>query len=365
MKRIHFVFVILGLLWISGIALYMSSRQKVEQNIQEEQTKPIQGTRTDKKKLHCDYIDMVYTWVNGSDPKHIDSRTMRSGNTRHSSPGNNRYRDLMGLKYSLRSIKKFAPWIKNVWVVSASQYPTWFDPSSDEVKFIFHEDYYSNQDDLPTFNSNSIESNFYSLPKEVSDCFIYFNDDIFFGAPVSVSDFWDSDAGQAIYKSSWTAPQSKEKQSNIWHACIAYTNDLLNNIWEVDNKNRHYASHGHQFFTREIFDRMYQDLEPEFKKTSANPFRTAHDLQIPFLYLAYVTRFYATYEPTPINYYALIMDDHEKMKKEFAKILAKKPKTVCLNDGLSPDKPNTKVVDELEKFFETYLPERGSWEKSN
>ncbi|KYQ91507.1 hypothetical protein DLAC_11683 [Tieghemostelium lacteum] len=323
---------------------------------------PVENNKSNKTLLKCKEIDIVYTWVNGSDPQHIASRTNRSGNTRYSAPGNNRYRDLMGLRYSLRSIKKYAPWINNIWVVSAQQYPSWFDESTSEVRFVFHEDLYKNKEDLPTFNSNSIESNFYNLPEEVSDCFIYLNDDIFFGAPVSMTDFFDPNYGQAIYKSTWTAPATKEQQANIWHACIAWTNELLNNMWEVSNGHRHYASHGVQIFHREVFKKMYADLTEEFHQTSSHPFRTAKDLQIPFLYLQYALRYHYTYEPATINHYALLTDDLDKMKKEFSRILSKKSKTVCLNDGLSVDNANPKVIEELKNMFEKYFPEKPSWE---
>lgn len=373
MKRIHFFLVVIGLIWIGGVVVYLSrapstlngSDPLVGEKLQEEGSKveSDENAKPEKPVYTCQHIDLVYTWVNGSEPDHINSRSDRAGHKRYSSPGNNRFRDLMGLRYSLRSVKKFAPWIRNVWVVSASQYPSWFDQESDtNIKFIFHNEYYTNKEDLPTFNSNSIESNFYSLSDEVSDCFIYFNDDIFIGAPINMNDFWDPIYGQAIYKSSWTAPQPKEKQANIWHACIAYTNELLNNLWEVDNTGRHYASHGHQFFYKPLLKRMYRELTDDFKSTSANPFRTAKDLQIPFLYLQYVIRHYATFEPPAINYYALIQDDLDKMRKEYARILAKKSKTYCLNDGLSQDKPNEQVVIELEQMFEKYFPEKGEWE---
>ncbi|EFA79651.1 putative glycophosphotransferase [Heterostelium album PN500] len=317
MKRLHILFAIVSSFWLLGIVVYLVNTKSVTENL----------SLPDKPVFQCEHIDIVYTWVNGSDPVHIQSRVERTGGgSRYSSPGNNRFRDLMGLKYSLRSLKKYAPWIRRIFVVSDNQYPSWFDKSSDEVRFVFHKDFFLNKEDLPTFNSNSIESNFFNLPDEVSDCFLYFNDDIFVGSPIQIKDFWDPTYGQAIYKSSWTAPQPKEKMGNIWHRCIAYTNELLNGMWGVDNHSRHYASHGANFFNKPILKMMQQAMPEAFAITSSNPFRRENDLQIPFLYLHL------------------------------------RPKTVCLNDGLNADNPNLSVIEALSVFFENYFPERGSWE---
>eukprot|EP01133_Synstelium_polycarpum_P005724 gene5724-6619_t len=333
MKRMHLIFLVMSIMWLAGIVIYLiASDSSFSQNL----------TLPTKSVFHCEHIDVVYTWVNGSDPVHMESRTKRSGHSRYSAPGNNRYRDLMGLKYSLRSLKKNASWIRKVFVVSDSQYPDWFDTSNEEIKFIFHKDYFPNQDDIPTFNSNGIESNFYNLPDEVSDCFIYFNDDIFVGSPITMRDFWDATYGQAVYQSSWTAPQPIEKQSNIWHA--------------------HYASHGANFFNKNVLKMIQETLGEELNATTSHPFRTSKDLQIPFLYLQFVSRFHATYQPKAINHYALITDDLQNMKKEFGRILDRRPKTVCLNDGMSSDDANQEVIVELKNMFETFFPEKPSWE---
>ncbi|GAM27236.1 hypothetical protein SAMD00019534_104110, partial [Acytostelium subglobosum LB1] len=352
MKTHHLIFLVISFLWLFGMAMYLINTS----------SSTVDKTISDKPVYRCEHMDIVYTWVNGSDPKHIKSRIERSGGSKYAAPGNNRFRDLMGLKYSLRSLKKFAPWVRRVFVVSDNQYPQWFNESSEDVRFIFHQEFFKNLDDLPTFNSNAIETNFYNLPDFVSDCFVYFNDDIFVGSPVEMKDFWDPVYGQAIYKSGWTAPQPEAKLKNIWHACIKYSNELLNGLWGVDNSNRHYSSHGTNTFNKNILKMMQHDLPAAFELSSSHPFRTAQDLQMPFLHLQYVLRYYATFEPSPINYYALLSDDLDKVKYELKRIKSIKPKTVCLNDGLSVDNPNMNVIEELRQFFEDYFPDKPSWE---
>lgn len=41
--------------------------------------------------------------------------------------GSNRFRDNEELRYSLRSIEKFAPWIRKVYIVTSGQIPYWLN----------------------------------------------------------------------------------------------------------------------------------------------------------------------------------------------------------------------------------------------
>lgn len=118
-------------------------------------------------------MDIVYTWVNGSDPIHLKqlahytqlyasqqqqqspvSNVNNSSNTRnnngnsttgsHSSTeeqkeensvsGSNRFRDNEELRYSLRSIEKFAPWVRQVFIVTSGQVPHWLNLDNPKVK---------------------------------------------------------------------------------------------------------------------------------------------------------------------------------------------------------------------------------------
>ena len=45
----------------------------------------------------------------------------------------NRYRDSDELRYSLRSIAKYAPWIRNIYMVSANQVPKWLNTKAEHL----------------------------------------------------------------------------------------------------------------------------------------------------------------------------------------------------------------------------------------
>jgi UDP-N-acetylglucosamine-lysosomal-enzyme len=211
-------------------------------------------------------IDIVYTWVNGSDAewaeikniykkeylermnlKPLSSMSNRRNsstsypnfnNTTHfsnsttnhtttsKSPSpssqtdepsvgsDNRYRDNEELRYSLRSIFRFAPWVRKVYIVTANQVPSWINMEHPRLQMVNHDEIFPNSDDLPTFSSPAIESNLHRIPG-LSKKFIYFNDDVMLGAPTWPEDFHSPSTGQKVYLS-WDVPKCSEGCSDAW-----------------------------------------------------------------------------------------------------------------------------------------------------
>ena len=65
-------------------------------------------------------IDLVYLWVDGNDPKWQAKRNAFFGRKveNSSSNFNGRYVNSDELKYSLRSVERYAPWIRKIFIVS-------------------------------------------------------------------------------------------------------------------------------------------------------------------------------------------------------------------------------------------------------
>eukprot|EP00124_Ichthyophonus_hoferi_P001778 Ihof_evm2s103 gene=Ihof_evmTU2s103 len=138
-------------------------------------------------------VDLVYTWVNGTDPRFIEELKRPEGLSV------NRFADKQQLRYSLRSLELYLPWIRHIYIVTNGQIPGWLNLSNPRISVVPHSDIYSNKTHLPTFNSVSIESHIHQIPG-ISKHFLYLNDDFFFNSPVWLSDFYTIDKGQKIYK---------------------------------------------------------------------------------------------------------------------------------------------------------------------
>ncbi len=139
-------------------------------------------------------VDVVYTWVDGSDSKWLEKkkRTLESYADHQASEevsGAGRFRNNGELKYSVRSVMKFAPWIRKVFIVTDDQVPDWLDTSSGKVEIVDHKDIFDNKDHLPSFSSRAIEMRVHHIAG-LSERFLSFNDDVFLGRPTSVSDFF-------------------------------------------------------------------------------------------------------------------------------------------------------------------------------
>lgn len=100
-----------------------------------------------------------------------------------------RFRDNDELRYSLRALERYFPGHGHVYVVTDGQTPAWLRASS-LLTVVDHRDLIPTQR-LPIFDSGNIESYIHRIPG-LSERFFYFNDDVFFGAPVQLSDwFWE------------------------------------------------------------------------------------------------------------------------------------------------------------------------------
>lgn len=130
-------------------------------------------------------IDAVVTWVNDQCPKwqELWSKafpTKPIDLDRHSNNDE--------LRYCLRSIWFNCPWINKIYVVSNCLPPQWLKKHS-KIKWIDHEEIFPNKHDLPTFNSHAIECSLH-LIRNLTEHFIYFNDDFFVNRIASPDEFF-------------------------------------------------------------------------------------------------------------------------------------------------------------------------------
>src|SRR5690606_16244627 len=111
-------------------------------------------------------IDAVYTWVDDSDPKWQRERAKYCGAiSRHSERSNHpeRFRNRDELRYSLRSIEMYAPFIRQVFIVTSGQVPEWLRTEHPKITLVTHEEIYRDVRHLPTFNSSGIETQLHHI----------------------------------------------------------------------------------------------------------------------------------------------------------------------------------------------------------
>ncbi|MCV2368640.1 stealth family protein [Roseateles oligotrophus] len=141
-------------------------------------------------------VDIVYLWVDGSDPvwrskRHRAAARLCVGRRDEMAVYGNvegRFRDNDELRYNLRALERYFPAHGHVYLLTDGQRPAWLQ-ESDRITVIDHGELMP-ADALPTFDSGHIESYVHRIPG-LSERFLYLNDDVFFGSPVRLDDwFW-------------------------------------------------------------------------------------------------------------------------------------------------------------------------------
>lgn len=154
----------------------------------------ITDTQSPKKssKRHAeDYpIDIVIAWVDDADQQWcaLKREYETTPDPTAADDSDERYRDWGFLRYLLRGIEKFMPWIRTVHLVTCGQSPVWLNKAHPKLHLVNHTDYIP-AEYLPTFNSHTIELNFHRI-EGLSEHFIYLNDDMLFTALQKRTDYF-------------------------------------------------------------------------------------------------------------------------------------------------------------------------------
>lgn len=145
-------------------------------------------------------IDLVYLWVDGTDPAWLAKKNacLPAGEqVRADVAGECRYVENDELRYSLRSVERYAPWVRRIYIVTDEQTPPWLDTSNPRVRIVSHREIMP-AEILPVFNSTVIELYLPQIPG-LAEHFLYANDDMFFNAPVGPDFFFDA-AGRPVVR---------------------------------------------------------------------------------------------------------------------------------------------------------------------
>ncbi|MBI6119926.1 Stealth CR1 domain-containing protein [Salegentibacter maritimus] len=182
-----------------------------------------------KESLEDIPVDAVITWVDGD-----DKNWQKKINNYSKSPINfsskkhlKRYNSIGEIDMAIKSIIKFAPFIRNIFLVTDNQSPESFDHLKSlaqkkgmNLELVDHEIIFRGFEEyLPTFNSCSIISMLYRIPN-LSEHFVIFNDDTFVMKEVSVDDFFIN--GEPIIRGKWQDFNENKKLRKSYHEFLNF-----------------------------------------------------------------------------------------------------------------------------------------------
>ena len=151
-------------------------------------------------------IDLVYLWVDGNDPIwQAKKKAFEKGTSQIAEEAlvEARFVENDELKYSLRSVEMYAPWVRHIFIVTDGQVPSWLNLNNSRISIVAHSEIMP-KEALPTFSSPAIEWCIDNIPG-LSEYFLYANDDTFIGGKVT-PDFFFDEAGRPIVRlKKWTS----------------------------------------------------------------------------------------------------------------------------------------------------------------
>lgn len=150
-------------------------------------------------------IDVVYTWVDGTDPEWLArKRAALEADSGHGmtedAAADLRFVAHDELRHSLRSLERYAPWVRHVYLVTDRQRPAWLREDHPRLTVVDHTDIAPAGTTLPTFNSQAIEANLHRI-EGLSEHFLYFNDDVFLSSLVTPDLFFNPNGIASMYMS--------------------------------------------------------------------------------------------------------------------------------------------------------------------
>ena len=325
------------------------------------------------------FIDFVVTWVDGSDKAWLKEKEKYQP-TADMDGDIVRYRDFDTLKYMLRSIEKFAPWVRKVFLVTNGQVPKWLNLSCKKLQLVKHSDFIPHEY-LPTFNPQTIEWHLHKI-EGLSENFVYFNDDVILTNDVKPKDFFKNGLPKDTFGLGMTRPVAL-----FSHIC--FNNMMVLNkhfpFKQTIKKNRHKffsLKQGKIFFrnvilsSRHVFYGMYEPhvtlalkkgyfellwkCEGEWiHSTCQNKFRSKNDITI--WLVRYWQMLNGDFYPRNASFGRFFeIDDFFKIEKIK---MSRKRKVICINDSEVARVDFLEMRGKISKLFDEFLGNYSDFEK--
>lgn len=153
-------------------------------------------------------IDAVILWVDGADENHKKKIIpfLKNPEVIRSKKFRTKFDQVDEVKFTIDSILKFAPYIRNIFIVTDNQTPHFLTDNNiknhyNKVSIIDHNIIFAGYEEyLPTFNCRPIETCIFRIPN-LAEHFIYFNDDFFLINKTKPEDFFRN--GAPVLRGKW------------------------------------------------------------------------------------------------------------------------------------------------------------------
>ncbi len=306
-------------------------------------------------------IDLVYLWCDGNDADFVQKKRERMQQCGACNTGNEncRYIQIDELKYSLRSVVKYMPWIHHIYIVTNNQVPKWLK-THEKITIVDHSEILP-ETARPCFNSQALECCLHKIPN-LAEHFIYANDDCFAGRMLSPSFFFDRNQRPIVLL-------KKCRLSNgLYDKTIIAAENYIEDHCGLSYKG-YVPHHNMDAYTKTILTECEKEFENAFHHTIHQPFRTESCMQRYLFHLYGLAKKQAILKDVSRTFLqrvmqklgiarldSLILNNHESLKP----IMSYNPALFCINDTeRATDKDRARTLQFLERKF----PRKSPFEK--
>ncbi|MEO8906821.1 MAG: stealth family protein, partial [Microbacteriaceae bacterium] len=308
-------------------------------------------------------IDLVFSWVDGSS---IDFQRERAARMQSYIVGDGddseaRYRQIDELKYALRSIYMFAPWVRRIFIATDSPRPEWL-AEHPRVTIVRSEEFFAETSTLPTHNSHAVESQLHHITG-LAEHFLYSNDDMFFGRPIGPELFF-SPGGITKFVEGPTRiglGESDPSRSGFENAARVNRRLLQERFGRVTTR---HLEHCAVPLRRSVMAELESEFAEEFARTAGNAFRSATDISVTnsfYHYYALMSGRAVVQTQARVEYIETTL---KLALRQMNKLLKRRDRDMfCLNDGSKPEISVDERTRAVTDFLERYFPIRAPWER--
>jgi len=309
-------------------------------------------------------IDMVFSWVDGSDIEFQRARAKRMKNyvVGDGDDSEARYRQIDELKYALRSVYMFAPWVRRIFIATDSPRPAWL-AEHPLVTIVPSETFFPDTSVLPTHNSHAVESQLHYIDG-LAEHFLYSNDDMFFGRPIGPQLFF-SPGGVTKFVEAHTRiglGDSDPSRSGFENAARVNRRLLRDRFGKVTTR---HLEHSAAPLRKSVMRELENEFPTEFKQTAASRFRSATDISVTnslYHYYALMTGKAVVQTDAKVKYIETTL---KSSLRQMDRLLKRRNQDMfCLNDGSKPEISVETRTEAVTDFLERYFPIVAPWEKA-
>lgn len=306
-------------------------------------------------------VDVVFTWVNGDDPdwrarRDRALRSMPASALHPTSTDETRFVEAEELRYSLRSVHRYAGWIRRIHIVTDSQAPAWLDIDHPKINLVDHSEILEGS----RFNSHAIEAALHRIPG-LADHYLYFNDDVFLGRIAYPGDFFAAEGISLFYPSELAIPPGPASPEDMpIDAAAKNGRDLIAERFgiEVPTKIRH-TVHPQQ---REVVGQIEEENPQLLARVRDAAFRSPTDLSVASSLHHWYAYALSRAVPAQPNYLYLDIMRSEAPQMLDALVSLRRYDTFCLNQEATR-RGTDRARAEMRRFLERYFPGAAPWER--